>query len=215
MFAPPTAASPQPASESLARAHESLLRDREIQFQFDAPAPPPEPPRIQWLADLLELIGPVLRYVFYAAMAIVVLAIVWFIVREVLRAKFPDRFGSRKPQSEEVEWRPEAEEARALLEDADALAAQGRYAEAVHLLLLRSVDDIDGRSAGLLRPSLTARDIAELQALPGAARTAFGRIAAVVERSFFGGREVDAAGWSECRQAYADFAFAEHWSAPA
>lgn len=212
VVAPPVSASPQPPSEALARAHEALLRDRDTQFRFDAPETPREPPRIGWLADLLDVIGPLLRYLFWAALAVVVAAVVWFIVREVLRAKFPDRFGKRKSAAEEVEWRPEAEDARALLEDADALAAQGRYAEAAHLLLLRSVEDIEGRDAALLRPSLTARDIAELPALPSGARHAFGRIAAVVERGIFAGRDVDAEGWTECRRAYADFAFPETWT---
>lgn len=212
VVAPPVSASPQPPSEALARAHEALLRDRDTQFRFDTPEPPPTPPRIGWLADLLEAIGPLLRYVFWAAVAIAVAAVVWFIVREILRARFPERFNKRKPKVEAVEWRPEAEAARALLEDADALAAQGRYAEAAHLLLLRSVEDIEGRDAALLRPSLTARDIAELPALPSGARRAFGRIAAVVERGIFAGREVDAEGWTECRRAYADFAFPETWT---
>src|SRR3546814_10172873 len=46
----------------------------------------------------------------------------------------------------------EAGAARALLAEADALAAEGRFAEAAHLLLYRSVEDIEGRRPGLVKP---------------------------------------------------------------
>lgn len=209
----PAAPVPAPPPEALAQAHQWVTHSPDLQFQFEAPQPPPTPPDLDWLANLLNFLGPVLRLVFWAAIAIAIGALVLFVAREILRAKFPGRFRRKAKRDAPVEWRPEAETARALLEDADALAAQGRYAEAAHLLLLRSVDDIEGRDARLLRPSLTSRDIAELEALPGPARGAFGRIADVVERSFFGGRDVDADGWAECRRAYADFALPGHWSA--
>lgn len=207
---PPAVAAP--ASDSLVQAHQRITHSGDLQFQFERAEPPPPPPDLDWLAQLLNFIGPALKLIFWAAIAIVVGAVVLFIVREILRAKFPDRFKRKTKKEGPVEWRPEAESARALLEDADALAAQGRYAEAAHLLLLRSVEDIEGRDDKLLRPSLTSRDIAELEALPGPARGAFSRIADVVERSFFGGRDVDVGGWSECRRAYADFALPGHWS---
>src|SRR3546814_13432258 len=41
----------------------------------------------------------------------------------------------------------EAGPARALLTEADALAAEGRFAEPAHLLLHRSVADLEGRTA--------------------------------------------------------------------
>ena len=34
----------------------------------------------------------------------------------------------------------------------------------------------------------------------------------VVERSFFGGRAVDADGWQEARRSYEEFAFGEGWA---
>jgi hypothetical protein len=62
-----------------------------------------------------------------------------------------------------------------------------------------------------VRPALTSRDIARLDAMPGEARTAFGRIAEAVERSFFGGRAVDADVFGRCRADYQAFAFSEGW----
>jgi hypothetical protein len=41
----------------------------------------------------------------------------------------------RRRESAAQEWAPTREEALALLEEADRLAAEGRYGEAAHLLL--------------------------------------------------------------------------------
>jgi hypothetical protein len=111
------------------------------------------------------------------------------------------------------EWVPAAAPARAWLEEADALAARGEFAEAVHHLLRRSVDDIAHRRPQLVRPALTSRDIAAAEAIPPRARTLFGSIVAIVERSLFGGRPVSADDWSATRAAYADFILSQAWRA--
>src|SRR6185369_17130871 len=101
---------------------------------------------------------------------------------------------------------PEAKEARELLSEADALAAQGLYSEAAHLLLFRSIEDIDDKRPDLLRPALTSRDICALEEIPGPPRSAFARIAAMVERSLFAGRPLVSSDWGDCRAAYEEFA---------
>jgi hypothetical protein len=106
----------------------------------------------------------------------------------------------------------EAGAARALLSEADALAAEGRFAEAVHLLLYRSVEDIEGRRPGLVKPAMTSRDLAEARDLPGVARDAFSRIARAVEISLFGGRSIDAGAWQQCRSAYAELTVPKNWA---
>ena len=95
---------------------------------------------------------------------------------------------------------------------ADALAAEGRFAEAVHLLLYRSVDDIAARRPGLVKPAITSRDLAASRDLPGTPRTAFARIARAVEISLFGGQPVDAGVWGECRAAYAELTVPKAWA---
>lgn len=203
------------AADRLAEAHARLRADGGYQWAFEVQQPDPEPPSwLAWLGDLIAAIAPVLQWVVYGALALAALAIVLFVGRELLRTRFPEMF-KRRTKPEAAEWRPEASHARALLAEADALAAQGRYAEAAHLLLLRSVEDIEGRDPRLLRPSLTSRDIAELPSLPNAARGAFGVIAAVVEHGLFAGRAVNQAGWTESRRAYERFAFPDSWSAAA
>jgi len=95
-----------------------------------------------------------------------------------------------------------------VVEDADRLAAQGDYAEAVHLLLKRSFGEIAAERPDWLSPASTAREIGALPALPERARSAFSTIAQVVERSLFGLRILAEPDWLRARSAYADFALA-------
>ena len=198
--------------DALARAHAHMLADRTLQFAFLAPKPPKPPPAwVKLIGELINAVAPFMQWVFWGGLALVVLAIVVFIGREVTSIGRPRRGKRAKAAPARAEWRPEPAKARALLADADRLAAQGLYAEAAHLLLHRSIDEVEGRRPRAVRPAQTARDIARLDSLPAAARAPFERIAQVVERSFFGGRPVDAAAFADCRRAYESFALPEAW----
>lgn len=192
------------AGDAVARAHAALLRQTDLQFDFAVQRPPPPPAWLKTLADLLRTLGPALKWVFWIGLALGVGAVLLFIGRELLATRFPRL--RRRPKPAAPEWRPSAARARTLLEDADRLAAAGRYGEAVRLILFRSIEDIDERWPGQVRPDLTSRDIAGLAILPTAARDTFAGIARVVEHSLFGGRAVDAQGFAACRSAYQAFA---------
>ncbi|MGH7734304.1 MAG: DUF4129 domain-containing protein [Gemmatimonadales bacterium] len=199
--------------------HDRLLADRRLQFDF--PAVPAQPPIHwpKWLVDLGKFLGqvfeatfPVLKVLFWVGVGLALAAIVFLIVRELAGRRFPG-FGRRRraTRPSPADWRPDAAAARKLLADADALAAEGDYDGAVHLILLTSIDDIEGRRPRLVRPALTARDIAALEALPERARRAFSEMAKVVERSLFGGRPAGADGFARCRADYQAFALEEAW----
>ena len=214
---PAVRADPAPAAtgEGFDAAHEAIAKDRSLQFSMEpreVPPPPDPPPNwLRGLFEFLESLGPFLQVVFWILIALVVAAILWFIVRELMRIRAPQKRGKMAKPAPEA-WRPQAATARALLSDADALATQGQFAEAVHLLLLRSINDIEGRLPNAVRPALTSRDIARLERLPDAARPTFLRIARAVETSLFGGGAVDRATWDDCRAAYEAFAFQETWA---
>lgn len=196
---------------ALARLHAELVRRDDLQFDFPAVEPPPPPPAwADWLVKALEALAPLLKVVFWVGLGVGVVLIVALAVREV-QASYVRRKAAVRAAAP-VLWTPEPERAKALLEDADRLAAEGRYEEAVHLLLFRSIDDLAGRRPEAVRPALTSRDLARIEAMPRPARAAFSRIAEVVEKSFFGGRPVGAGEFGECRRAYEAFAFAEGWS---
>jgi hypothetical protein len=205
-------------SGSFAQDWEALRADEVIQF---APVqmPPREPPP-QWWLDFLEFLGEVFgplagffgsiaRFLGMSGQVLMWLLIgLAVIVAGLLLWRYLPLLRRRAGETEAPEWTPDAGEASALLEDADRLAAEGRYGEATRLLLKRSVGQIAVARPGLLEPASTAREIAKLGALPESARSAFGTIAERVERSLFALRALDAGDWQAARAAYADFALA-------
>jgi hypothetical protein len=202
--------------QALAAAHRKLTATPGLQFDFNLYKPPPPP---DWLTHFMDGLvkafawaAPALKYVFWGGLILIAVMIAWYIARDLIRIRL-----ERKPRPVNLTdgqdaWRPSTETAQALLSDADALAAQGRFAEAAHLILARSIDDFAGRRPGVVRPAQTSRDLARAEAMPADARRAFSLIAEVVERSLFGGRDVDADRFAECRRAYHDFALAERWA---
>ena len=225
-----------PAVASDAQAHQawrSLRADGAVQFDLTPAPPPPHAPEWlrtlgHWVADVFRPVGrflawvtslmpdaPYARILLWAVLIAAAVALMWLLVQRWRSGEW--RVPSWRRRDTEVEaaeeWMPDATPARAWLEEADALAARGQFAEAVHHLLRRSIDDIAWRRPQLVRPALTSRDIAVAEGIPGEARTLFRPIVAIVERSLFGGRAVSADEWSATRQAYADFALPQAWRA--
>lgn len=209
---PPVQQTPGPADAALAQAHSRLLADDRLQFDRTGFTPPEVPGWLQWIPDALRAIAPFLQIIFWVGLAAILALIAWFIVRELLGLRLPSPKAEASAAAE-PEWRPDEATARNLLAGADTLAAEGRYAEAAHLLLRRSVEDIEKRKPHAIKVSLTTREIAAATSLPEAARPAFTHIGQVVERSLFGGRPVDAQDFADCRRAYEDFALPAGWRA--
>ena len=204
---------PEPPDEALAAAHARLLRDDSLQFDRVGFELPEVPGWLRWIAEAFQALAPVMQWLFWGALAALVALLFFFIVREILNLRRPLPRPTAHVLGDEPDWRPDRAAARDLLAAADRLAAEGRYGEAAHLILLRSVEDIQSRRPRALRVSLTTREIASLEALPGEARPAFQRIGQVVERSLFGGAQVGPEAFADCRRAYEDFALPKGWIA--
>lgn len=224
LFAQASAAADAPSQgwlidpELVDPAYGQTMADGEIQTSFPPPVPPPDMP--DWMESALRAVGrflewsaPALKPLLLLCALLLLLFILYHFVPAFARWVDALRLGRKAGDDghEEV-GQAEAGAARALLAEADALAAEGRFAEAVHLLLYRSVEDIEGRRPGLVRPAMTSRDLAATQDLPGAARAAFSRIARAVEISLFGGRAIDAGAWEQCRGAYAELTVPKNWA---
>lgn len=193
---------------AFAEAHRELVSDSSIQFDMAAFVPPEVPAWLEWLAAFLTSAAG--KFLLWGLLGAGVLLILYLIAHQLDLIRLPS-LRRRKDEQAEDSWQPEQETARALLEEADALAAGGRYEEAAHLLLFRSIEDIDARHPRLVRPALTSRDIAGAPQLPAGPRRAFELIVMMVEKSLFGGRSLGEPDWRACRSAYEEFAFAEAW----
>ncbi|GAA0324426.1 hypothetical protein GCM10009087_38420 [Sphingomonas oligophenolica] len=223
------------AADRFAAAHAALKADSSVQFTMPpAPQPPPPP---QWLIDFGHWIGRMLRPIgrffhwigsfmpdapyarifLWTVLAVAAVLLLWLVYQRLRHGEWrlPRRRTARTAAVETVDegWVPDAAPVRAWLREADALAEQGRFDEAVHHLLFRSIEDIAKRRPRLVRPALTSRELAAADAIPGPARDLFASIARLVERSLFGGRPVDAGDWASARGAYADFTLPGTWRA--
>jgi hypothetical protein len=221
-------------AEQFAHAYQALHRDSSIQFTLTPPPAPPEPPRwldafFRWLSHVLKPVGRALEWIasffpdaqyarvlLWFVIACGAAALLWALYNRMRygewRFRLP-RLTSAEPIEAEEPWAPEEAGARSWLEEADALAREGRFAEAIHHLLFRSIEDIAKRRPALVRPALTSRELSVSQGIPGAARELFASIARLVERSLFGGRSVNEPDWLKARQAYSDFALPNAWRA--
>lgn len=197
-------------AQSVARAHEALRARSDIQFEMAAAKPPEIPPWMRWLGRQLQHLAPYASYIFWGAVAIGLAILLYLIFVSFWRNR-PSRDAEAAAEQDVAAWRPSEQVARALLADAEALAAQGRYEEATHLLLRRSLEDIQRHRPRDLRPALTSREIAGSEWMPGIVRRAFAAMAAPVERSLFGGRKLALADWEEARAAYGEFALPKAW----
>lgn len=203
------------AAQDAARDWQAVHADPAIQFSpVNVNLTPPQPPG--WLKSIGEVlkaifepIGQALGFswpmLFWIIMALFVAGVVYALLRI-----FEPAFGARrtrfKTTAAEAEWVPNTQEALALLEDADRLAGEGRYDEATHLLLIRSVQQIVAVRPGWVQKASTAREIALLPGLSETARGTFCLIATRVERSLFALRTLGAEDWQAAREAYARFA---------
>jgi len=223
------------AADRIAAAHAALRADPSIQFTLAPKPPPPQPPAWlealgRWIEALFRPVGRLLRWIsglmpdapyarilLWTMLAAIVTASVWLVVERirsgVWRLPARRRGGTLVVAEEADDWRPEAAPARAWLREADRLAGEGRYAEAIHYLLFRSIEDIARRRPALRRPSLTSRELASAPLLPAPVRPLFAGIAALVERSLFGGRTVSGEDWTRARAAYAELALPQAWRA--
>ncbi|MDH4743939.1 hypothetical protein OMP43_07925 [Sphingomonas sp. CBMAI 2297] len=197
-------------AQSVARAHEALRARSDIQFEMSAAKPPEIPPWMRWLARQLGEVAPYMGWILLTCVVIGAAIILYLVISSLIRAR-PSGDAEAAAAQDVAAWRPTEKAARALLADAEALAAQGRYEEAVHLLLWRSLEDIQRHRPRLLRPALTSREIAGSDWMPGIVRRAFAAMAAPVERSLFGGRSLARTDWEEARAAYGEFALPGAW----
>lgn len=147
--------------------------------------------------DPLPVLAPVIgagaeltRVVFIVlAVSVVVLILAW-LTQTLLQKMASERQGGESDA--EVES-GEAEPVRELdVEDATRLAAEGRFGEAIHALLLAAIRHFAARAHMDIQPSRTSRELVRLLPLTGDSRPRFNELVMAVERTLFGGEAAGA-----------------------
>jgi len=187
-----------------------IIWDMPNDLQTELPQDParaaPKPPKKRWFD--LGFLAPLFKLLFWGFLAAVVLSILYVIISEIIRAR---KNFAPKQESEDMPeipaYQPDAETARILLEDADKLAADGLFEQAVHMLLFRSIQDIEDKRPHHVKRSLTSREISKLSILTPKAREGFSAIGRLVENSFFGGGKLGAGDYELSKSAYKNFAY--------
>jgi len=87
--------------------------------------------------------------------------------------------------------------------DAEALAAQGRFGEAIHLLLLRTFEVLARRMGSRLAPGMTAREALARLTLPAPARPALADLVDAAETTTFAGRPASEGDYQRCTERFA------------
>lgn len=87
------------------------------------------------------------------------------------------------------------------LEELDAMAAAGRFDEAVHGLMLLAFDHLRRRDVLPRGEELTARELSEQSSLPDPVRPAVRRMVLGTEQARFALHPLDGTAWTECRAA--------------
>ncbi len=86
--------------------------------------------------------------------------------------------------------------------EADELARQGRFVEAMHVLLLQGLNEMRKRLDLRFADSLTSREIVRQADVPSNARTALRDIIGWVERAYFGSYAASSNDYLACRQSF-------------
>ncbi len=134
--------------------------------------------------------------ILYAAIAVFLVVLLYTLI---MNARF----------SKETNVKPTAQEAAAAANrmneagaEAQVHADGGAYAEAMHTLLLRSVEELRRRSRVPLGRSLTSREILSRLPLDTVVHDAFQALVDRVEVTYFGGRQPSREDYEQCRESF-------------
>jgi len=195
--------------QNIETSYRKIKRDDAYQFELAEPIPRRPPSAFEkalgrMVDAIFSFLAPLLEIAFWLGVGGLILGAVYLIGRAIYETRFTKAPKEKETEPEVPLYQPAEAQARILLEEVDKLAAEGRYGEAVHTLLFRSIQDIDRNRPNVVRRSLTSREIGKLSVLTREARTAFSTIAGVSELAHFGGVAVNKSGFETARSAYAE-----------
>jgi len=189
----------QSTPEAVGKAIERVYDARDYQTEM----PREEPVEVFQPLVIPDIVKEIIRIVLMTLLVVGGLLLLFFLfnalptLRERLkrRAAGRDQIGATPIASD-----ADRERLEIALSEADRLARQGSYGEALHLLLLYCLNEMRRRFGLGLPPSLTSREILGLSVLPEIRRSGLSVIVSAVEVSHFGGRPADETTYQLCRQ---------------
>lgn len=184
-------------------------RDRVLDsgnYQTERPAPP----EVEERGEPLRLPPWVIEAFLWTIAAILVVMVAVFLFNALQnRTGFKLKRKSKQQPSATLVETPLFDMQKAVvdrnLEEADALAAQGRFAEAIHLLLLVAMDRLRRELGARIAPALTGREVLQLAPVPPAVVEPLSRMVSLSEIKHFGGRDAAGPDYDQCRQDFLQF----------
>mgnify|MGYP003700497277 FL=1 len=185
---------------------DAVLADSRYQTEMPEAEKLPEPSRFTippWLAEII----------FWIVIALAVAMVAYFLFQlgyDLLRDRGAfkrnrDRPGAAAQRVETpVTAAPRAADPHSLAE-ADRLAAEGRFSEAIHLLLLVALQRLHRELGARVAPAMTGRELLHLPALPGATVAPLTRMVQLSEINHFGGRQAREPDYRAARGDYLAF----------
>jgi len=141
-------------------------------------------------------------FILWGAAIAAVLVILWTMRDNILQL-------FRRPVALEAESQPQVslppisvERLEGAQLEADELASQGRFVEAMHVLLLRGLAELRRSFQLRFADSLTSRELLGLLPLPATTLEALTDIVERVELAYFGERAVVAGDYQACRESF-------------
>jgi hypothetical protein len=193
----PGAAEPTP--EAVRQAIERVYSSDSYQTDL----PQEQPPEIREPLHIPDVVKDILRILFWTLLIVGGLLLLFFLITALPSLQERLRRRGAAPDLSSVGpivTDADREQLDLALGEADRLARQGAFGEALHLLLLYCLNEMRRRFGLGLAPSLTSREILGLSVLPDVRRTGLSVIVSAVEVSHFGGRPVDEATYLSCRE---------------
>ena len=200
-------------ARDIAARLESLKRSLKLQTEIPEKSVrieiPDETPETSFLGRLFRrVVSLVIRFIDAISKAAKILLVVSIIVIAlVIALHLRENLWSLR-RAQKLKFRKNEAEARsAALErmeisqaEADELAGAGSFAEAMHVLLLRSVNEMRARLASPIAASLTSREILGRLEMSHEERVIFASIVGGVEISRFGAHHPGEDEYLECRR---------------
>jgi hypothetical protein len=189
----------QSTREAVGNAVERVYGARDYQTEM----PQEEPVQAFEPLVIPDIVKEIIRIVMITLLVVGGLLLLFFLVNALPSIR--ERFKRRTATHDQIGATAIASDAdrerlEIALSEADRLARQGAFGEALHLLLLYCLNEMRRRFGLGLPPSLTSREILGLSVLPEIRRTGLSVIVSAVEVSYFGGRPVDETTYRLCRQ---------------